>query len=123
MSHWNSERPKYSLGDIVENTKLGVQVSGTVIGIVNAAHWCRMTGTHHVVNNLWTAEYPEWINKPVYFVWLDIPTNVIPYKHFLGEAEDSPAARFSYNLLPVTQVTSLPEDDITLIRGQIQHDS
>lgn len=120
---WNSSVNKFNLGDIVSNTdRLSNEITGSVIGIMTAAHYCRVTGLQGIQNLRWTAEYPTWILKPVYFIWLDVPGNPIPYATYLGDSADDAVNRFSYSLLPVSQITSLPEDDLTLIRSQIEHE-
>lgn len=108
---------KFNIGDIVCSKKTGLPAIGKILGTLDPIYLQRIQQ-----NNFprWSAEFPNWEEKPVYSVLLNSPQKNVSWEEYICNfpAEtDINKVKMSYNLLPVHSMINYTEDDLELFES------
>ena len=108
---------KFDIGDIVCSKKTGLPAVGKILSTFDPIYLQCIQQ-----NNFprWSAEFPNWEQKPVYSVLLNSPQKNVSWEEYtsnLPEGVDINKVKLSYNLLPIHNMVNYTEDDLELFES------
>lgn len=102
---------KFKLGDRVTSKKTGLPAVGDVTGIIDAEY---LMNLYKCTFSGWSKYYPDWSNKPCYFVLLSNPQRAVRLDEYLETLPNSTEEDY-YREVPKTISAIYPESDLELL--------
>lgn len=107
----------FKIGDKVLRTRLGVQSTGVIYGIADAKTFRRMLEKAEHSLRLWDLVFPNWEEKPVYYLELPEPMPSISLNdvRMYNKGKTTAEIQELYNKLPKFPCVACPEEDLVKI--------
>jgi len=104
-------KQKFNIDDRVMSLRTGFPQIGTIVGITKGSHFEKEATAATSWNaSIWDKAYPNWRDKPIYGVILDIESCPMTREEFeLMYTEDCP---YNYDDAPKVDTWVFPEDDL-----------
>lgn len=109
----------FEIGQKITTKQTGCPTVGYVVGIMHGLSWeinSRYSGQTYT---RWYELYPDWPNKPVYFVMFDEPHRTISFTEWCVSVEPKYRELEVYEkYTPIQAMASYPHDDLEDMGGE-----
>lgn len=103
----------FEIGQKVTTKQTGCPTVGYVVGIIHGLSWEINTQYTGQTYTRWYELYPDWPNKPVYFVMFDEPHRTISFDEWCAIIEPQHRDLNTYEEhVPIQAMASYPHDDL-----------
>lgn len=119
---------KFNIGQRVTSKKTGLPTIGIIKGVADAAWHLKGSPNFDSVisaNNAWQSKYPDYLDKPIYYVEFVTPQRHVSFQEFVNgmtyNYQHHPNAKqflderllmVEYSKIPITTQAVYPEDDL-----------